>query len=97
MEDIQIEFNENNKALEQIFMVALSAPVHNELITEELRLDYLTLKRAIARARLYDIERFKKSEGAKKYSLTLTKKERTERARKAGSAPKNRTKTEHAL
>ena len=88
MEDIQIEFNENNKALEQIFMVALSAPVHNDLITEELRLDYLTLKRAIERARLYDVERYKKSAGGRKSASLLTPEERIARARKAGKTRK---------
>lgn len=45
---------------------------------------------AINKAKSYDIERFKKSEGGKKSSQNMTKAERIARARKAGSVKKGK-------
>lgn len=51
---------------------------------------------AINKAKSYDIERFKKSQGGKKSSQNMTKEERIARARKAGSVKKGQHDTKQS-
>ena len=48
------------------------------------------LKTAIVKARCYDLERLKRSQGGRKSSQNMTAEQRSERARRAGSTKKRK-------
>ena len=108
--DIEQDFYELHAIAEQELLLALKLSEHEEDEAQNiftfLNTTKLEMLNAITKAKCYDIERFKKSQGGKKSANNMTKAERVARAKRAGSIKKgarkteqkpskNRTKTEH--
>ena len=85
MLDIELNYNELKNDLHNLYTTCME---NVERLDDELYYckAYEDIKNAIEKARLYDINKYKQSQGGKKSALNLTKQERTERARKAGRA-----------
>lgn len=85
MLDIEMKYNELKNDLHKLYTACME---NVDRLDDELFYckAYEDIKDAIAKARLYDIRKYKQSEGGKKSALNLSKQERTERARKAGKA-----------
>ena len=96
--DIEQDFYELHAIAEQELLLALKLSEHEEDEAQNiftfLNTTKLEMLNAITKAKCYDIERFKKSQGGKLSAKKLSKAERIERARKAGSVKKGERKTE---
>lgn len=87
MFEIEQKYNELENDLTRLFSFATDEKQSLHLVDElELAKAYEDIKDALQLARLYEIDRLKRSKGGRKSSANMTAEQRRERARKAGQA-----------
>ena len=87
--DIEQYYNEKENDLTRLYELADNTAQQMHLVDElEVARAFEELKDVLVKAKCYDIERLKRSQGGKKSSHNMTTEQRRERARKAGRTKK---------
>ena len=87
MFDIEQKYNGLENDLTRLFDYATNEKQNLHLVDElEMARTYEDIKDALQLAKLYEIDRLKRSKGGRKSSANMTAEQRRERARKAGQA-----------
>lgn len=89
MFDIENQYNDNINGLHKL--VKLIYDADGVTIDDQINAGMVTheLEKAVEKAKLYDIMRYKQSQAGKKAARNMTQRQRIERAKKASQARKN--------